>query len=139
MAEKPTEAVFNDRVHSVYTDLINGKRRAEILRYASTWGVTDRTIDNYISRANDLLEQEAETVRERELGKALARYNAIYKAAIEAGDLKLALDVQKEISRLLGLMAPTQTEISGLNGGPLVIKGYMSVSPDEWTNAESTN
>lgn len=132
MADKPTEAVFTDRVTMVYTDLVNGKRRAEILQYASIWDVTPRTIDNYISRANTMLEQEAETVRQREMGKALARYNGLYKAAMDTGDVKTALDVQKEISRFLGLVAPTRTEITGADGGPLEMKGYVTISPDDW-------
>lgn len=31
----------------------------------------------------------------------------------------------------------SRTEISGPDGGPIVVKGYKSVSPDDWDNDES--
>lgn len=33
----------------------------------------------------------------------------------------------------------SRTEISGPDGGPIVVKGYKSVSPDDWDNDESDN
>jgi hypothetical protein len=137
MADRPTDAVFMDRVTTVYTDLVKGKRRSDILQYASKWGVTDRTIDNYIARANALLEEQAQIVRGRELGKANARYDLLFGLALDKDDLATALRAESERAKLWGLNAPTQTEITGADGGPIVIKGYASVSPDEWPDGKS--
>lgn len=132
MADKPTDAVLMDRVTMVYTDLVRGKRRPEILRYASTWGVTDRTIDAYIARANTILEREAETIRKRELGKAHRRYELLFSEALEKGDLKTALQAEVERGRLLGLNAPAQTEVTGAAGGPLRIEvAYVDSGHDD--------
>lgn len=30
---------------------------------------------------------------------------------------------------------PTKTEITGANGGPVLVKGYVSISPDDWEKA----
>jgi hypothetical protein len=113
MADRPTDAVFTDRVTTVYKDLVSGKRRPDILQYASAWGVTERTVDNYIARANAHLERDAETIRKRELGKAHNRYELLFEKALAKDDLKTALQAEVERGRLLGLNATTQTEVAG--------------------------
>lgn len=132
MAGKPTDTEINDRLNTVYKDLVDGKRRPDILRYASIWGVTPRTIDNYIARANSLFVRESEIIRQRELGKALARLENAYRVAAQKNDVQGMVKAQTAICALLGLNAPTRTELTGADGGPLIVKGYASVSPDDW-------
>ena len=55
---------------------------------------------------------------------------AIIKKQVNEGDGRLALDV-------LGRRYPQEygkqaLELTGADGGPIIVKGYISVSPDDW-------
>lgn len=110
---RTSKAEHAARVEKVYELLILGFRRARILQFASeNWGVSARTADGYIGKANRLLEKDANVRRERELGKALGRYNLIFAGAVLDKDRAAALAAQREIDALLGLRAPKEIRLS---------------------------
>lgn len=53
--------------------------------------------------------------------------------ALKDGNLTAAIYITKTLGRSRGYSE--RTEISGPEGGPIVVKGYETVSPDDWTNA----
>ena len=134
MPERSTEAEVSQRIEAVFKLLIDGKRPVEIIRFASEngWKVGDRQVENYIARANRLIEDQSATVRSREVGRAITRLTAWLAKAHELGDIKLSLEIQKELNKLLGLYEPTRTEITGQDGGAIVVKAYTSITPDDW-------
>jgi hypothetical protein len=119
---KPDKHEYRRRVQTVYKMMLRGQGRQEILRFvaeSTDWGVAERTVENYMAAANRLLEAQAKTVEQRELGLALARVDDLYARAVTIGDLRSALAAQKERNTLLGLYAPAKTEITGAGGGAL--------------------
>lgn len=101
------------RIDQVYTMLLSGLDSRQIVQYAAEhWDISDRRAREYIAKANELFEQAAHPKRERELGRALMRLDRMYAAALKVQDLRTCLSVQKEISALLGLYAPTRTDIT---------------------------
>jgi hypothetical protein len=103
---KSTNAEIETRINKVYDLLVNGASRAQIIQYASDkakWEVTDRQIDTYISKANERLITLGKTHRETELGRAIARLNNLYFLSITMQNYNVALGVQREINKLLGL------------------------------------
>lgn len=130
---RPPDEEIAQRVADVYLLLLNGTPRRRILQHAAkNWGVKTRQADEYIARASAQFEALSALVYEQEHGKALARLDDLYYRAITKDDLQRALEAQRERNKVLGLYAPTRTELTGANGGPLIIKGYTSVNPDDW-------
>src|SRR3989304_2924667 len=107
---KATKAAKEQRVNMVYTLLLNGASRMQIMQYASDpkngWNITTRQVDTYIAEANGMLAAESEYHRGRELGKAIARLNNIYQHCMRVQDYGRAIAAQRELNTLLGLHAP---------------------------------
>ena len=122
--KKATHAEIEERVTVVYTLLIRGASREEILRHGSeTWSLTTRQVEDYLARARKRFEELAAYVREEEIGRARAQLHDLYGKNMKVQDYKAALQVRKDLSELLGLYAPKteKHEHSGPNGGPLAL------------------
>jgi len=106
MGKKSTNAEIETRVNKVYDLLVNGASRSQILQYCTEkakWEINERQIDEYVARANERLIELGKTHRETELGRAVARLNQLYFLSITLQNFNVALGVQKELNKLLGL------------------------------------
>lgn len=94
---------------------------------ARALGVDRKTVYNRIERSEDLqaaVDQARETltdVAEYELGKA-----------IRAGNMTAIIFHLKGSPTGRKRGYSERVEMTGADGGPIVVKGYASVSPDEW-------
>jgi len=125
--KKSTDAEIEIRVAKVYDMLIEGTPRPKILQFGSTtWGVSDRTTDEYIKRAKTFLVEQNE--KDRDLNRALAiqRLNNIYFRCMKVQDFQRAIAAQKELNQLQDLYAPTRMEHSGVNGEPIQFEGQVA-------------
>lgn len=126
--KKATNAQIEERVTAVYGLLVRGATREEILRHGSaTWSLTERQVEDYLSRATKRLEALAHYVREEELGRARAQLHDLYGRNMKVQDYKSALAVRKDLSELLGLY-PVKTERhehSGPGGGPIQLERIL--------------
>jgi hypothetical protein len=99
---------------------------------ARALGVDRKTIYNRIEKSEALqtaVEEARETltdVAEYELGKA-----------IRAGNMTAIIFHLKGSPNGRKRGYSERTEITGPDGGPITVKGYVSVNPDDWPNAES--
>lgn len=101
---RPSKKEISDRVAKVFDLIVEGKKRAEICEYvAEKWGVSERSAERYITRANRLFEEHAAFRREMALGKALARIDNLYSSMLVSGDHRGALQAVREEADLLGL------------------------------------
>lgn len=113
-ANKANAAEKEARTNKIYDMLVSGMNRAAILQYVSSktdWKLTPRMVDNYIAEANALLAAEAEFHRPREMGRAVARMNAIFYASLKVQDYQRAIAAARELHQLLGLYAPIKSEL----------------------------
>lgn len=110
---KITNIERDRRVNLIYDLLVLGTSRAQIIQYASekAWNVTDRQIDHYIQRANQRFEEESKVHQAHELGKAVRRLNDLYQKTLKVQDYRQALANQRELNALLGLYAPSKSEL----------------------------
>ena len=99
------EAELADRIDHCLTLLARGSKRAQILvdSRVRSWGMTDSSIDKYIKHAKNEIVGNAQQARTEHLGRAVMNLDYLYIKALEADDLKLCLDCQKEKNRLLKL------------------------------------
>ena len=92
------------------------------------WNVTDRMVDNYIQKATEAIKESAAIDRDYEIALANGRYEYLYTQSISGKDHRGALSVVQAKSKLLGLDAPTRTDITsdGKHVNP-----YMSMPKEE--------
>lgn len=131
--DKPTAAEKAMRVNRVYELLLNGVSRAGIIRFFSeprkpdgTGGMglalTDRTIDNYIAEATELLLVEGGSERSDDRKKTNARLEHLFARNMARGDLNGARLALADKRKLLGLDEPSKHEVGGKGGGPIEIE-----------------
>ena len=126
---KATDAEVEERVTKVYSLVIHGANREEILRYGSAeWKVSTRQVEEYLARATKRFSALAAFVREEELGKVRERLEFLYGRNVKAQDFKAAHQVLSDGAELLGLYAPKQsrTELTGPGGGPIQLERVLS-------------
>jgi hypothetical protein len=103
-----------------------------IAEAARTLGVSRMTIYRRIEESDDLraavedAREELTDIAERELGKA-----------IRAGNMTAIIFHLKGSPNGRRRGYSERVEMTGPDGGPMVVKGYVSVSPDEWSHAEN--
>lgn len=110
---KSTNGEIELRINKVFDLLISGATRAQIIQYASEkagWNITDRTIDEYISRANERILEIGKVHRDYEFSRSLARLNQLYFHGLTLQNHSVCLGIVKEINRMMGI-GSVKTEI----------------------------
>lgn len=99
------KAEIEKRVNEVYSLLLSRVNRAQILQYASNkWGkICDRTVDNYISKARELLKNETAIDRSTALAEHIATRNQLYQIALKKEKFQTCLQILDSTARLQGL------------------------------------
>ena len=101
---KSSQSIVNKRIVVISEMIIEGKNRQNILQFNSeNWNLSERQIDNYISKATSIIKSELIKDVEFDLSKAIKRFEFIYKRAIEMKDYRLALQTNKEICAIQNL------------------------------------
>ena len=144
---KPTKVQHEMRVNRVYELLLSGMSRRGIIQYAANpsegekpWAVKPRTVDSYIAAAKERFIEASKTVYAEELGRAVQRLNNLYARCMARNDLTGCRLVQRDLTELLGLAAPSRSELSGPEGEPLVSVSAADLAArfDELVNAQAT-
>jgi hypothetical protein len=94
------------RAEQVLELVIAGLTRAQIIKWVnekSGWGIKTRQVDRLIAQAHELLDQEAQPRRERELAKAIRRLDMLFARSLQINDFKACLAVERERIALLKL------------------------------------
>lgn len=113
-APKATETEIALRIEEVKRLLLTAQTRARILQYAAEkWQLSERQTDTYIARARREIKQEVDKRAPHALSTNLARREDIYRHALNTGDFRLALDILKDIDKVLGHYAPEESKQSG--------------------------
>lgn len=107
-------ALREEYENDIFTLYINGATRRQMLQYATknSWSVSPAAIDAYIRKAKARAKAASKFKDDVELGKAILRYEDLYRAALTEKDIRAARLVVKDIVDLLGLAAPAKQEIT---------------------------
>lgn len=102
-----------DHENDIYTLYINGATRRQMLKYAyeNHWDLSETSIDAYIRKAKAKARSAAKYKEEVELGKAILRYDELYRRAMTEKDLRVARLIVGDMVTLMGLSAPQKQEI----------------------------
>lgn len=113
---KPTKAEKQKRVRAIYELILSGTTRYDMIQYgANKWGVKVRTVDAYIKAANVEIGNEIAASQRDALATQIARREHLYRRALKAGDLNLALNVSRDETKLLDLYPSTKRVNSNLD------------------------
>lgn len=77
--------------------------KAKELSVVNEWDISDRQLYTYIDEAREKFKLCGDMDAKEEYKKAIARCLSMYNEAYTAGNIKTALEVHKELSKLLGL------------------------------------
>ena len=118
MPKMTTIETSSKRVQLIMELMVTGYSRAEIFKYVESfgkldrngklidikpWDVTERTIDNYIKKANDLFKNESIVDKKMIAGKCYSRYEKLYNRAYKSEDYKTAASIVEKITKLFGV------------------------------------
>lgn len=103
--KKATNAVVLQRVEEVLAIRLDGAQLHDIRRYASEngWGVSDRQLERYIEKADQLLVERRQRKWKRLTALHVARREALYARALQAADFRTALAVLQDMAKLQNL------------------------------------
>ena len=111
---KATVAQAKDRLYVVYSMLLDSYDRPTIIQYASkTWGIGDRQVDDYIQKANVMIEMDYKEKRYQKLRRSIAKRYKLKQRAVKKGDYHLAHEIQKDIDKLEGLYPSEKHTLTG--------------------------
>ena len=106
MAKKTNGAEKKLRLNSVYGMLVDGASRAQIIQFcAETWNVGDRTADNYLKEARELIEKDSDMSRPAFLAEALAGLRQVRMSAARRGQHQVVVNAIRLQAELVGLPA----------------------------------
>lgn len=102
---KPTKAEGDIRVNRVARMLSNGAVRSEIIQYGcKEWGVVDRTTDEYIKRARELLREDWEIDRRTFTAELLSQLASLQKDSRKNGQGHIALGCINSAAKIAQIM-----------------------------------
>jgi hypothetical protein len=130
MAKKASAATIDQRIELIYRLILDGWESTAIVQNPSVkgWGITDRQIRQYISRARTRMKKELAKYRKVALEEHIA---ARRKLRREASDGRLALEVLRDEAKLLGLYAPEKKERLNVDLGNLTTEQLERIAQGE--------
>ncbi len=102
MAKKSTNVEIDERINTVYDLLLRAYSRTQIVRYcAEHWNVGERQAENYMARARQLQQLDAELERPQWLASAISRLQDYEREARAKGNLSIAIKALEDQAKLL--------------------------------------
>ena len=102
---KQSQAIIEQRIAKIMP-MISFMSVQEIFRYISekeNWGVTKRTVENYVAQAKLLLKNEFQEYKKNAFENTYNNYIMLFKKAMQKNDTKLCLQIQDSMAKLFGL------------------------------------
>lgn len=126
-------ARVHERVTEVYNLLMQGAGFRDIRAFAAEhgWNVGLRQLRKYKSFAEVEMRKRIELRRDRIMILRLNRLEYLYARAVAAGDMRTALDVQREAHKLEGLYPAKKQEITGKDGGPIQTQSIVAMTDEQ--------
>jgi hypothetical protein len=134
--KKATRALSAARVADVLRVRLDGAQFWQLRQYvreqeaagALPWKLesghgplSDAQLYRYVVRADKELAKSIEKDREKLIREHVGKRRMIYARAINKGDERTALAAARDECELLGLYPPSKREVTGPNGGPLLL------------------
>ncbi|HEV3436453.1 MAG TPA: hypothetical protein VG122_03780 [Gemmata sp.] len=108
--KKSDQVTVSQRVEEVLQLRIEGRLFQEIVRYGSAkgWGVSERQIQKYIKKSDDLLVERLDKKRKPHIAQRQALYALALSIAANSSDCRAALAILDSEAKLRGLFPDTK-------------------------------
>jgi len=114
--ERTTDFELNKRIQIVAKAILNGyTNRKFLLQYiteTNDWNVSERTLDNYIKSAKEMLDGVLENDLEYEKTIALNRLDSLYFMNYKIHDFRECRNIIESRAKILGLNASDKIDIT---------------------------
>ena len=100
---KSTQAELNQRVSEVQALLLQGYTRSHILQYGSKWGVSDRQIEEYMSKATINLKEINSITLESNMALIASNLWDLFRKARAENNLSEQHKILMSLAKLKGL------------------------------------
>lgn len=101
---KSTAVELINRVNEIKEQMLLGYTRYDVVRYGTEkWGVSERQIEDYMSKANAILDEINMLEAKDNLKLLTSNMWKIFRKALEEGDRRHASELLREIGKLRGL------------------------------------
>lgn len=110
--EKSTDIEIEQRIDTVVSLLCRFMSRRQILQYTSKktdWNVTPRTIDDYISRAKEIIKEKSDP--EQTSGMIRKNFEMLFGKNLQNEDFRECRAVLESMAKLTGVNEPDKKEI----------------------------
>ena len=102
MGKKSTNVEIDERINTVYDLLLRAYSRTQIVRYcAEHWDLAERQAENYMARARQLMQLDAELERPQWLAAAVARLQEYERRASDKQQISIAIKALEDQAKLL--------------------------------------
>lgn len=109
---RSTDAEVARRIRFVQRLLLRGRTRSEVLQFAAKkWGLEDRQIDDYISRAKEFINEVNKIEMLDNMALITRNYWENYREALKEKNRFLAVSILEKIAKLKGLSQETINHI----------------------------
>ena len=103
-AQRGTKQETIDRANRFARIIANGGRRSDCIRFASeNWGVGDRTVDQYLKLAREMLKSDWDIERPQMIADLLSQCSTLQMEARRAGQYHIALGAINTAAKLAQL------------------------------------
>lgn len=125
---KCTKAEKEKRINAIYSLILRGASRHEILQFARSmgWDVRPRTVDTYITKAYQQIQEEGDRYKSKEYAKAKTRLNDLYRKCYGSEKYAQCLNIQKEMNNLCNLY-----EVSDSEGSKGIIQQWLETQKNQ--------
>ena len=111
-----TSSEHERRIKVVFNFLLESRNRAEILEFVSkSWGLGRASADLLIHSATQKIIEIAEAEKESAYALAVLQLESMLAQCLEAGDIKTALSVRRELSELQQLKSSNSVTVNANN------------------------
>jgi hypothetical protein len=112
---RSTNLEYQQRVEEILSLRLQGVEWCGLCQFAASrgWSVSPRQIRRYIRAGDQLLARTLENDREKLINQHRATRRMLLTKANQLNDVRAALAVVIDEAKLLGLYAPSKTEVSG--------------------------
>jgi hypothetical protein len=121
---KASKAAIAVRVDEVLHCRLNGAEFHDLQAVAreKQWNVSDRQLWRYVEAADRLIEEQFEEDRGKLFRRHVFQRRALYARALQDGDYRTGLAILRDEAALHGLYAAQRLEMTGKDGGALVVR-----------------
>lgn len=106
---QPSYAEMENRINVITSAIVDGFGRNDILhqKEVKAWGVSSRTIDNYIREARKKIIDDTTDERKSIIGTSIRRFERIFQKSLASGNYKEANNAIMNICKLTGSISDT--------------------------------